>query len=217
MSTLRKFIVLIVALLLAAFGIGLQIVASIGLAPFDAFNQAIANAFTLRVGDVVSIMQIMFVGFQIIVLRKDTTWKLFLQVLVGALLGQFINLILADVFLGQVVLESYFMRVLFLVVGSLWTPIFIGSIMVLDLVTMPVESFAMIVSKKTNKLFGQVRQYVDIVFLILALIIPLISKDPFTIREGTIISALTFGPLLNLYMPIIEKYFIKWNIIDKPI
>ena len=29
MSTLRKFIVLIVALLLAAFGIGLQIVASI--------------------------------------------------------------------------------------------------------------------------------------------------------------------------------------------
>lgn len=217
MSTLRKFIVLIVALLLAAFGIGLQIVASIGLAPFDAFNQAVANAFTLRVGDVVSIMQIMFVGFQIIVLRKDTTWKLFLQVLVGALLGQFINLVLADVFLGQIVLETYFMRVLFLIIGSLWTPIFIGSIMVLDLVTMPVESFAMIVSKKTNKLFGQVRQYVDIVFLILALIIPLIFKNPFTIREGTIISALTFGPLLNLYIPIIEKYFIKWNIIDKTI
>lgn len=213
MSTIRKFIILIVVLLLAAFGIGLQIQAAIGLAPFDAFNQAVAYAIDIRVGDVVSIAQLIFVGAQVLILKKETTWKLLLQVFVGALLGQAINLVLYTV-LGGLVVGGYFMRLLLLIIGSLWAPFFIGAIMVLDLVTMPVESFAMVVSKKTNKLFGQVRQYVDIVFLILAIVITLITNEPFTIREGTIVSALTFGPLLNIYMPIIEKYFKKWNIIE---
>lgn len=213
MSTIRKFIILIVVLLLAAFGIGLQIQAAIGLAPFDAFNQAVAYAIDIRVGDVVSIAQLIFVGAQVLILKKETTWKLLLQVFVGALLGQAINLVLYTV-LGGLVVEGYFMRLVLLIIGSLWAPFFIGAIMVLDLVTMPVESFAMVVSKKTNKLFGQVRQYVDIVFLILAIVITLITNEPFTIREGTIVSALTFGPLLNIYMPIIEKYFKKWNIIE---
>lgn len=213
MSTIRKFILLIVALLLAAFGIGLQIQAAIGLAPFDAFNQAVAYAIDIRVGDVVSIAQLIFVGTQVLILKKETTWKLLLQVFVGALLGQAINLVLYTV-LGGLVVGGYFMRLLLLIIGSLWAPFFIGAIMVLDLVSMPVESFAMVVSKKTNKLFGQVRQYVDIVFLILAIVITLITNEPFTIREGTIVSALTFGPLLNIYMPIIEKYFKKWNIIE---
>lgn len=213
MSTMRKFIILILSLLLAAFGIGLQIQAAIGLAPFDAFNQAVAFAFDFRVGDVVSAAQVLFVGLQVIILKKDVTWKLFLQVFVGALLGQAINLVLFTVLSGLVV-EGYFMRLALLIFGSIWTPFFIGAIMVLDLVTMPVESFAMVVSKKTNLLFGQVRQYVDIFFLILAVVITFISREPFTIREGTVVSALTFGPLLNIYMPIIEKYVNKWNIID---
>lgn len=213
MSTMRKFIILIAALLLAAFGIGLQIQASIGLAPFDAFNQSVAYASGLRVGDIVSIAQVLFVGLQVLILKKDVTWKLFLQVFVGALLGQAINLVLFTV-LNGLVFESYFMRLVLLIIGSFWSPFFIGMIMVLDLVTMPVESFAMVVSKKTNTLFGQIRQYIDIVFLILAVIITLISNESFTIREGTIVSALSFGPLLNIYMPIIKKYFIKWNIIN---
>lgn len=213
MSTMRKFLILIASLLLAAFGIGLQIQAAIGLAPFDAFNQAVAFAFDFRVGDVVSIAQVLFVGLQVLILKKDVTWKLLLQVFVGALLGQAINLVLFTVLSGLVV-EGYFMRVALLIFGSLWAPFFIGAIMVLDLVTMPVESFAMVVSKRTNKLFGQVRQYVDIVFLIFAIVITLISNEPFTIREGTVISALTFGPLLNVYMPIIKKYFIKWHVIE---
>ena len=213
MSTMRKFLILIASLLLAAFGIGLQIQAAIGLAPFDAFNQAVAFAFDFRVGDVVSIAQVLFVGLQVLILKKDVTWKLLLQVFVGALLGQAINLVLFTVLSGLVV-EGYFMRAVLLIFGSLWAPFFIGAIMVLDLVTMPVESFAMVVSKRTNKLFGQVRQYVDIVFLIFAIVITLISNEPFTIREGTVISALTFGPLLNVYMPIIKKYFIKWHVIE---
>lgn len=211
MSILRKFIVLIIALLLAAFGISLQMKAAIGLAPFDAMNQSLAFAFDIRVGDVVTFIQLLFVGLQIVMLRKETNWKVFLQIFVGAVLGQFVNLFFYTI-LGNFTVESYFLKVLLLLFGAAWVPIFLGAVMVLDLVTMPIESFSMVFANKFNRPFGRVRQIVDIVCLVIAVSVSLLFNEPFTIREGTIISALTFGPLLSIYMPIIEKYFIKWNI-----
>lgn len=213
MSKLRKYFVLIIVLLLAAMGISLQMKAIIGVAPFDALNQTISFVTGIRVGDVVTFVQVGFVIAQILLLRKDTNWRIFLQVFVGLLLGQFVNLFYYFIFDG-LVLENYAIRMVVFILGCLWVPIFIGSVMVLDLVTMPVENFAMVLSNKTDFTFGQVRQAVDIVCVIIALTLTFVFSKPLTIREGTIISALTFGPLLSFYMPKVERQFRKWELIS---
>lgn len=213
MSTLRKVIALVIVLLLAAVGISLQMTAVVGIAPFDALNQTLSFVSGIRVGDVVTIVNVGFVLAQVLLLRKDTTWSIFLQFFVGLLLGQFVNLFYYTVF-GGLVLENYFLRMLVFIIGCLWVPIFIGSVMVLDLVTMPVENFAMVLSNKTRFSFGQVRQAIDVICVIVALGLTFIFTVPLTIREGTIISALTFGPLLSFYMPKIEGLFRKWQLID---
>lgn len=210
---LRKYFVLIIVLLLAAMGISLQMKAIIGVAPFDALNQTISFVTGIRVGDVVTFVQVGFVIAQILLLRKDTNWRIFLQVFVGLLLGQFVNLFYYFIFDG-LVLENYAIRMVVFILGCLWVPIFIGSVMVLDLVTMPVEKFAMVLSNKTDFTFGQVRQAVDIVCVIIALTLTFVFSEPLTIREGTIISALTFGPLLSFYMPKVERQFRKWELIS---
>jgi len=212
-STLRKVIALVIVLLLAAVGISLQMTAVVGIAPFDALNQTLSFVSGIRVGDVVTIVNVGFVLAQVLLLRKDTTWSIFLQFFVGLLLGQFVNLFYYTVF-GGLVLENYFLRMLVFIIGCLWVPIFIGSVMVLDLVTMPVENFAMVLSNKTRFSFGQVRQAIDVICVIVALGLTFIFTVPLTIREGTIISALTFGPLLSFYMPKIEGLFRKWQLID---
>lgn len=204
---------LIIVLLLAAMGISLQMKAIIGVAPFDALNQTISFVTGIRVGDVVTFVQVGFVIAQILLLRKDTNWRIFLQVFVGLLLGQFVNLFYYFIFDG-LVLENYAIRMVVFILGCLWVPIFIGSVMVLDLVTMPVENFAMVLSNKTDFTFGQVRQAVDIVCVIIALTLTFVFSEPLTIREGTIISALTFGPLLSFYMPKVERQFRKWELIS---
>lgn len=204
---------LIIVLLLAAMGISLQMKAIIGVAPFDALNQTISFVTGIRVGDVVTFVQVGFVIAQILLLRKDTNWRIFLQVFVGLLLGQFVNLFYYFIFDG-LVLENYAIRMVVFILGCLWVPIFIGSVMVLDLVTMPVENFAMVLSNKTDFTFGQVRQAVDIVCVIIALTLTFVFSKPLTIREGTIISALTFGPLLSFYMPKVERQFRKWELIS---
>jgi len=213
MSTIKKFFMLVIVIFLAAMGISLQLTAAIGVAPFDALNQSFAYVLDMRVGDIVTIVNIVFVITQILILKKDTTWKILLQVVIGALLGQFVNFFMYGVF-SQLVIENYIWRLLLFVFGAFWVPIFIGSVMVIDLVTMPVENLAMVLSNEIKYSFGQIRQLMDILFVVIALALTFIFSEPFTIREGTIISAFTFGPLLSFYMPKVETLFKKWKIID---
>ena len=148
-------------------------------------------------------------------MRKETTWRIFLQVIVGVLLGQFVNFFMYFV-LDSLVLENYALQMIVFILGCLWVPFFLGAVMVLDLVTMPIENTALIISEKTRFNFGQVRQFIDIFFVITALILTFLYSEDLTIREGTVISALTFGPLFSVYMPRIEKVFQRWGLIENP-
>lgn len=210
---MRKFLAVVACLFLAAFGISLQMKAAIGISPFDAMNQTLSFVFNMRVGDVVMFVQLFFMAGQVLLLGRKTKWTILLQVIVAALLGQFVNFFYYFVF-NNLVLENYIIRLLVMIAGSFWIPIFIGGVMVLDVVTMPVENFAMIASTKSKFSFGQLRQAVDIVCLVIAVVLTFMFDKPFTIREGTIISAITFGPLLSLYMPRIEALFRKWKLVD---
>ena len=129
------------------------------------------------------------------------------------MLGQFVNLFVYYVF-DSLVLDNYIMQLLLFILGCLWVPFFLGAIIVLDLVTMPVENTALLISEKTRFTFGQFRQFLDIGFVILALILTYVFSEDLTIREGTVISALTFGPLFSVYMPRIEKVFYRWGLIE---
>ena len=82
MSLLKKYTTLIVALFFAAMGISLQLKAMIGVAPFDAFNQTVSFITGQPVGNIVMYVNILFILLQILILRKDTTWRIFLQIIV---------------------------------------------------------------------------------------------------------------------------------------
>lgn len=213
MSLVRKYTALFVSLFFAAMGISLQLKAMVGVAPFDALNQSLSFVTGQPVGNIVMFINIIFIILQVLILRKDTTWRIFLQVIVGTLLGQFVNFFFYFVF-DSLVLDNYILQMLLFIIGCLWVPFFLGAILVLDLVTMPVENLAMLVSAKTRFTFGQVRQFLDILFVIGSLILTFVFSEDLTIREGTVISALTFGPLFSVYMPRIEKVFERWGLIE---
>lgn len=220
MQTLKKYLTLVLLLLLASMGTALTLKAAVGVGPFDALNQTLAfvldgrlGDFSVRVGDVVTVVQLLMVIAQFLILRRNAHWRLLLQVPLSALFGQFINLFFYEVYIFEV--ENYIIRVVMLIVGTVWVAFFIGAIMVLDLVTMPVESFAMVLSQSINKDFGRVRQVMDIIFIFISLALTLWFSVPFTIREGTIVSALIFGPCLSLFMPKIEQVFKKWNLVEE--
>lgn len=212
-TTIKKYITLVGAVFLTSMGIGIAIKASVGLAAFDAFNQSITNTTGIRVGTVVMLVQTFFVLVQLLVLRKEATWHIFLQIPLVVLLGQFINLFVDQIF-GGLVLENYALRMLLLILAQVIISFAISTLLVIDLVAMPIENLSAILSEKLPFRFGQIRQTIDILLIIFALAISLISSTDLTIREGTLVSALIFGPLMDFHMAWLKPLLQKWQLAD---
>lgn len=212
-TTLKKYIALVIAVFLTAMGVGLAIKASVGLAAFDAINQSISNATNIRVGTVVMFVQTFFVLIQLIILRKDATWRLFMQIPLVILLGQFINLFVDDIF-GNMELHNYLLRVTVFIVAQLIISFAVSTLLVIDLIAMPVENLSAVLAQKFPFKLGQIRQAIDILLIIGALAISLVSSTEWTIREGTILSALIFGPLMDFHIPRLKPLLKKWQLIE---
>lgn len=211
LTTLKKYIILVIAVFFTAMGVGITIKAGMGLAAFDAFNQSITNTTGVRVGTVVMFVQTFFVLLQLLVLRKDTTWHILLQIPLVVLLGQFINLFVDNIF-GNLVLENYLLRIVLLILAQVIISFAVSTLLVIDLVAMPVENLSAILAQKLPFKLGQIRQAIDILLIISTLTISLISSTEWTIREGTVISAMIFGPLMDFHIVRLAPLFNKWEL-----
>lgn len=211
MKNLRRYVALFILLMFASLGIAITIKASIGLAAFDAINQTLSYMLSIKVGTLMAIFQIIFVILQLLILKKASI-KIILQIPMSIIMGNFINLFYYNLF-GRFVLDNYLMRLTIYIIGTTWLAFFMSSIMVLDFITVPIESFPMVIAKQVGRPYGQIRQLLDIIFIIVALFLTFTFSLPPTIREGTIIGALMFGPLLTIFMPRIEEKFKQWKLI----
>ena len=98
MDNLKKYGVLTLAILLAGFGPSMTIKAAVGLGAFDALNQTIAFITGFRVGDVLTVLNLLFVVAQLVILKKEANFRILLQVPLSAVFGQIILLILLYLF-----------------------------------------------------------------------------------------------------------------------
>lgn len=212
MLAIKKYLALTLVVIIAAMGPSLTIKAAVGLGAFDALNQSLAYLTGFRVGDILTVLQLVFVAIQLLILKKNATIRIFLQIPLAAIFGQLINFYLYTV-LGSFEVDNYLARMAMFLIGIVWVAFFISAIMALDIVTMPVESLSMVLANTINKSFGFVRQAFDVIFVVLALVLTFMFSLPLTIREGTIIAAIIFGPLMGIFIPIISKQFIKWDLI----
>ncbi len=213
MNLFKKYLTLLLSLFLASMGIALAIKSGVGLAAFDAFNQTVADTTNMQVGTIVMFVQIFFVFLQIVVLRKEASWKILLQIPFVVLLGQFINLFVYYIF-GNLDLTNYFLRLILFILSQFWTSFFISIMLVLDLIAMPIENLSLILSKRIPFTLGQIRLAIDVLLIVSSLAITFIFSVPLSIREGTLVSALIFGPMLGVFMPALIPYFENWKLID---
>jgi len=89
-----------------------------------------------------------------------------------------------------------------------------GAIVVLGLPTFALEGFCSAIHVKTGIPFAKFRQWVDFFCVGLVVILTLVFPIEWSLREGTIISMILFGPLLGIFMPRIEKLYEKWDLVD---
>ena len=210
---IKRLIMLVVFVIIGSIGSALTLKAAIGVGAWDALAQTGNEITGIQVGTIGMFFNFSCIIVQILVLKKDFKKIQLLQIIVCLILGNIVNVVLYDL-LGSIHIYEYWMNVAILISGYIICAFGVGAVMVLDIVTFALEGACMAVSKKTNKPFHVLRQSVDIVSIMIALVVGLLCNVPLAIREGTIIGMFLFGPLMGIFMKWQKPLFKKFDLID---
>lgn len=208
-----RVLMLSLGIVISAFGMTLLIKSDLGQSTISGISNNIGIVTNIKTGTVLAgINYICFIG-QIVLLRNDFKLIQIVQLLVTTLFGYIVNLFLYDIgFIANLELGNYGLKCLVLLVGIIFMAFGVGLMMIANLTFMPFEGFCNVIALKLRRQFGTIRRYVDIIFVILSLVIIIIFNIPnTTVREGTIIYTLVFGPMVNSFMKAIKNVLIKNN------
>ena len=90
------------------------------------------------------------------------------------------------------------------VLATLFIAFGVAIVMAVNEVTLALEGFCLALTRIIPKDFAKIRQYSDFLSLAIVTVLTLIFKLEWSIGLGTIIGAIIFGPVLGIYMKILE-------------
>ena len=105
---------------------------------------------------------------------------------------------------ANLVIEAYWINLTLYILSVLIIVVGVANIMAMNFISFPLEGACIVISDHFKLNFGKVRQWVDIISIIIALAVAFIFQDTITVREGTVIGMLLFGPLLDRFMNIVK-------------
>lgn len=209
---INRIIMVAIAMIITAIGASLGIKIAIGVGAWDALSQSISMVLGVKVGTFSMILNISCVLVQVFLLKDRFKFNHLAQIGVSILLGTVVNFMIYKV-LSEIMIDNYFISMSLFILSVVMCALGIAMITAINLISFPLESCCMVLSKKINKNFGSIRQGVDIIAIIISLIITFIFKNSMTVREGTIIAMLIFGPMLDLFVKLISPSLRKLSLI----
>lgn len=207
MRTFKRLVGVLISILILGFGLALIFKAQVGAGPYDAVSQTLSLITNIKIGTITTIINGVFLLIQIITQGKNFPVSQYLQIVIIFALGYVINFFFYDVLAFE--LESYPVRILFFLAGTVIGAIGISGIVNINIVYTALEGFLIALSEKTNTDFVKNRFYFDIFCVVLTIALAYIFKVDLMIREGTILSAILFSPIMGFFLkttkPLLEK------------
>lgn len=180
--------------------------AELGVSPISSVANVMSCKYSsLSLGTWLIIWNCILIVGQILILRKKFQLIQLLQVPLSFLFGWFTDFGMWIV--SAIPVNSYPIRLIMVVVGIVILGFGISLSVIANVIMNSGEALVKAVSDTTNKEFGDVKIFFDILCVVMALILSLIFFD-FTIvgtREGTIISALFTGVIVKFFGRKIKK------------
>jgi len=195
---IKKIVRTILGILLVYSAVAFAIKAGIGVLPVDAAITSIATLIGMKVGTFSMLFHGSFFLGQIAMERRDFKKTEFLQLLYITLGGSVLNFFLYTV-LRDVSFSFYPLRLIVCVLAFAVSSF--GCTMVLEthLMRTPMEGCIQMIADRIGTTMGKLRQKIDVVLVIISVLISLVFGVEWTLREGTIIAALIFGPMFDFW------------------
>jgi len=195
---LKKISSTILGILIIYGAVAFAMKAGIGVLPVDAAIASIAILIGIKVGTFSMIFHGSFFLGQLAMEGKKFRKIEFLQILYIVLGGSVLNFFLYTV-LKNVTFTAYPLRLIVCVLAFVTSAFGCMLVMETKLMRTPMEGCIQMIADRIGTTMGKLRQKIDIVLVLVSVAITLIFGEEWTLREGTVIAALIFGPMMDFW------------------
>ena len=194
----KKIVRTILGILLVYGAVAFAIKAGIGVLPVDAAITSIALLIGMKVGTFSMLFHGSFFLGQIAMERRNFKKTEYLQLLYLTLGGYVLNFFLYTV-LKDVTFTFYPLRVLVCIAAFAVASFGCMLVMETHLMRTPMEGCIQMLADRMGTTMGKLRQKIDVALVIISVLISLVFGIEWTLREGTIIAMVIFGPMLDFW------------------
>lgn len=194
MKNINRIVIYICGIFLLALGGVLAIKSNLGASPISSLPLSISKVSRISLGTAAAILFTIYVGIQILILKRDFKKIQLLQIVFAILFGQIMN------FLNLIItinINNFYSRIFICILSFFITAFGVVFTITANIVPVAPDGLAQVISKKARIDFGKAKIYFDCIVVILSVSILLVnSKGLDGLGIGTILSALLVGRIV---------------------
>ena len=193
-KSIKRWLLLLVGLLIMAFGVGFSIKGNLGTSPISSLPYVTGQICGLTVGTTTIIMHCILILLQILILRKKYDWIQLLQLPIAFLFGLMTDFAVSTLaFLHPV---GYVQQWLLCGIGILLVAVGVSFEVTANVVTLAGEGFVLAVCKICPIKFGTMKVGFDVSLVLISCILSaLFLHGIYGVREGTVAAAILVGSI----------------------
>lgn len=199
---MKKYCLFILTLMVVSIGDSLCFKANIRVSPYEALALTFNYMSHIKIGTLTLFVNACMILFQVI-LSKQLKVKYVLQFFMSLFFGMIVNTIVYQL-LGGITLH-YYQSLIMEIIGLCISASGCGLLVALNVCVFPCEGFALTFSNTFKVDFQKTRQVIDIILVISCISLSLIFQCGFALREGTIIAACIFSPIMGFVQRSVTK------------
>ena len=214
LEIVKRNIVFLIAVFLSGAGVAAVTAAGIGTTPISSPNYVLSlhtpltlGAITFIFNTLLTVLQVFLVGWAY---TKSHWLIMLLQFPTSVVFCAAIDLVLFALHLLLPDSPIYALRIVLLAAGSMLLALGVAMQVCADVAMVPGEAFVKALSQRLKKEFGLVKTCFDVSLVLIAVVFSLIFTRFGAIegvREGTLIGALSIGPMVRLLLPRLQPRF----------
>lgn len=188
----RRYVFLLVGLFVNALGVTLITKGDLGTSPITSIPYTLSLGFSPTIGMFTFFMNLLLVGLQAVLLKRNFKLSSLLQIPVVFLFSAFIDLTM--IMFSSLAPESYPAKFILLIIGCFVLGFGVFMEMEANVVMLPGEATVRAITSVTGRDFGKTKIVFDSSMTLTAIIISFILFQKLCgVREGTVIAALAVG------------------------
>lgn len=198
---IKRYILFIISLFFAAFGVAITKRGELGVSPISSVANVMSSYMdSFSLGTWLIIWNCVLIAGQILILKKDFQLIQLLQLPLSFLFGIFTDF--GVWCMSYVSNDSYAVRMILVLAGIVILGFGVALSVIANVIMNSGEAFVKAISDKSGIIFGNVKIGFDVGCVVIALVISLILFNGRIVgtREGTILTALLTGVIVNFFV-----------------